>query len=284
MKSYQTIMKKLVSFAEESELIQAMILFGSRAREYHAADKYSDYDIILLVRDVDYFMNTDQWLNQIDQYYISFQEPTAAGGTERRVFFSDAMDMDFLLYDVEKFECVAADHTIQAFLSRGYRVLVDKIDAASAIVRNLSTVETEQNKPNFTETEFTNHVNTFWFHSIWSAKKILRGETWAAKSCVDGYMKDLLRQLLEGHSKAVNSNDFDAWHDGRFFDSWVDDTIKKQLQTAYGTYDTEDILRALNQTMKIFSEVSGKTAAILDYNNPITAEVYAMEQIQRLTL
>ncbi len=283
MNSYDTIMEKLVSFANESELIQAMVLFGSRAREKNAADKYSDYDIIFLVKDVDYFLNTDQWLNQIEKYYISFQEPTAAYGQERRVFFSDAMDMDFLFYDAKKSEELAADHTIQSFFSRGYIMLVDKIDFRGAIDRNKPSEPTEEIKTVFTEKEFINLANTFWFHSIWSVKKILRGEIWAAKSCVDGYMKVLLRQMLEGYSKAVNSNNFDIWHDGRFFDNWVDEKIKKQLKTAYGTYDAEDILRALNNTMLIFSEVSCRAAAFLDYDNPITAETYAVEQIEKLT-
>lgn len=284
MESDKTIIEKLVSFAEQSDLIQAMILFGSRAREKNAADKYSDYDIIFLVTDVDYFLDTDQWLNQIETYYISFQEPTAAGGTERRVFFSDAMDMDFLFYDAKKSERLAADNIIQSFFSRGYQVLVDKIDFTDAIGRHRPSVQAEEIKTSYTEKEFINLANTFWFHSIWAVKKILRGETWAAKSCVDGYMKDLLRQLLEGYSKAVNGNDFDIWHDGRFFDNWVDETIKEQLQTAYGSYDSKDILRALNQTMMMFSDVSSRTAACLDYNNPITAETYAVEQIQKLIL
>jgi aminoglycoside 6-adenylyltransferase len=114
-------------------------------------------------------------------------------------------------------------------------------------------------------------------------KKILRGEIWSAKSCVDCYMKNLLRQLLEGYSKAANGKDFDVWHDGRFFDSWIDENIKKQLRTAYGTYDAADILRALKNTMLIFSEVSSKTAAFLNYDNPVTAEAYAVKQIEKLT-
>lgn len=282
MNSYDTIMEKLVSFANESELIQAMILFGSRARGKNTADKYSDYDIIFLVKDVDYFLNTDQWLNQIAKYYISFQEPTAAYGQERRVFFSDAMDMDLLFYDTKNSEELAADHTIQSFFSRGYMMLVDKIDFKGAIERNKSSEPTEEVKTVFTEKEFINLANNFWFHSIWSVKKILRGEIWAAKSCVDNYMKVLLREMLEGYSKAV-SHDFDIWHNGKFFDNWVDEKIKKQLKTAYGTYDAEDILRALNNTMLIFSEVSSRTAAFLDYDNPITAETYAVEQIEKLT-
>lgn len=283
MNSYDSIMEKMLSYAKESEMVQAMILFGSRARAVNAADQYSDYDIIFLVKDVDYFLNTDQWLNQIDKYYISFQEPTAAGGQERRVFFKDSMDMDFLFYDVQVSERLAADPTIQSFFSRGYRVLVDKIDFKGAIERNKPSESPEETRAIFTEKEFINLANTFWFHSIWSVKKVLRGELWSAKCCIDGYMKDLLRQLLEGYSKAVNTKDFEVWHDGRFFDSWVDDQVKEQLKTAYGTYDTEGILEALKNTMLIFSEVSGRTAALLNYNNPITAETYAVEQLEKLT-
>jgi hypothetical protein len=39
----------------------------------------------------------------------------------------------------------------------------------------------------------------------------------------------------------------------------------------------------LIQAMLIFSEASSSAAAFLDYNNPITAETYAMEQIAKLT-
>jgi hypothetical protein len=44
-----------------------------------------------------------------------------------------------------------------------------------------------------------------------------------------------------------------------------------------------DILRAMTNTMRIFSEVSSKTAAILDYAYPKEAETYAVEQIKKLT-
>lgn len=283
MNSYDIIMERLVSYANESEMIQAMILFGSRAREKNVADKYSDYDIIFLVKDVDYFLNQDQWLNQINRYYISFLEPTAANGQERRVFFSDAMDMDFLFYDVSESESLASDPTIQTFFSRGYKILVDKMDFKGAMERNKPSEPTEEIKSVITEKEFINLANTFWFHSIWSVKKILRGEIWSAKGCVDGYMKDLLRQMLESYSKAMNNKDFDVWHDGRFFDSWVDENIRKQLKTAYGAYDAEDILRALKNTIHIFSDVSSRTSAFLGYDNPVIAETYAMEQIEKLT-
>lgn len=69
-----------------------MVLFGSRTRSKEAADAYSDCDIILFVKDVSRFVNTDEWLHSIAPYYISFSERAAAQDYERRVFFDDAAD------------------------------------------------------------------------------------------------------------------------------------------------------------------------------------------------
>ena len=44
-----------------------MVLFGSRARAEKKADKFSDYDLIFFVSDVDYFIHTDEWLRGIEE-------------------------------------------------------------------------------------------------------------------------------------------------------------------------------------------------------------------------
>jgi predicted O-methyltransferase YrrM len=54
------------------------------------------------------------------------------------------MDMDFLFYDVKRSERLAADNTIQSFFSRGYIMLVDKIDFTGAIERNKPSEKVEE--------------------------------------------------------------------------------------------------------------------------------------------
>ena len=171
-----------------------MVLFGSRARAEKKADKFSDYDLIFFVSDVDYFIHTDEWIRGIEEARISFVEPTAVQDYERRVFFDNAMDIDFLFYNVMDVERITADPIIQSFYKKGYKILVDKIDYARLVA---SSRFTKRETSSFSEQAYLNHVNDFWFHTIWATKKLRRGEIWAAKNCIDGYLKNKIREMLE---------------------------------------------------------------------------------------
>jgi len=61
-------------------------------------------------------------------------------------------------------------------------------------------------------------VNDFWFHTVWAAKKILRGETWVAAMCVNGYLKSNLLRVMEIDARARGE---DPWHAGRFMEKWA---------------------------------------------------------------
>jgi len=37
--------------------------------------------------------------------------------------------------------------------------------------------------------EFLDLINDFWYHTVWTAKKLRRGELWTAQGCSDSYMK-----------------------------------------------------------------------------------------------
>jgi len=178
-----SILLKLISYAENDPRVRAMVLFGSRAREEKTADRFSDYDLIFFVSDIDYFVHTDEWLRGIAEPRISFFENTAVQDYERRVFFDDAMDMDFLFYNVKDVERITADPIIRAWYAKGHRILVDKIHYAKIVEASRPA---PMKKKAVTEQELRNSVNNFWFHTIWAIKKLRRGEIWAAKNCIDG--------------------------------------------------------------------------------------------------
>lgn len=279
MGKYEELFEKIKKFAEEEDKIKSMVLFGSRARSIKKADDYSDYDIIFFVDDIKYFTEKDEWLKEISDYYISFVEHTAVQDYERRIFFDDAMDMDFIFYNAADAERITNDPIIKAWYSRGYRIIVDKIDYSKMITGDLAT----GNEDNMlTEAQFNNLLQTFWFHTIWSVKKVMRGEIWSAKNCIDSYLKTLLRQVIEYHEKADKGWTFDTWHDGRFFDDWVTPKVKLELNDAYGRYDAESLNKALLKTMELFSKEARTTAVLLNYSYPVKVEEYAFKQVNRL--
>jgi len=276
MLSGESIVQRLISYAEGEPRIQAMVLFGSRARAEKKADKFSDYDLIFFVSDVDYFIHTDKWLRGIAEPKISFVEPTAVQDYERRVFFDNAVDMDFLFYNVMDVERITADPIIQSFYEKGYKILVDKIDYARLVASGrIITRDTLR----FTDQAYMNQVNDFWFHTIWSTKKMRRGEIWAAKNCIDGYLKNKLREMLEQEALARNGAEFAIWHDGRFFDEWVDPTIRSGIGDAYGKYDSESLRVALDKTMDLFADLAKRVAPQLQTSYPSHVEEYARRML-----
>lgn len=153
MLSGESIVQRLISYAEGEPRIRAMVLFGSRAEK--KADKFSDYDLIFFVSNVDYFIHTDEWLRGIAEPRISFVEPTAVQDYERRVFFDNAMDIDFLFYNVMDVERITADPIIQSFYEKGYKILVDKIDYARLVA---SSRFTKRETSSFSNQAYMNHV------------------------------------------------------------------------------------------------------------------------------
>lgn len=129
----------------------------------------------MIVDNPNLFLQSNQWLEQIGCFYISFIENTIGGAKERRILFDDALDVDFVILSKGNFENAVKNGGID-ILKRGYRILVDKIDLEHTL-----TTFSIGNLPYslLSEHEFINIVNDFWYHTIWTAKKIMRGELWA---------------------------------------------------------------------------------------------------------
>ncbi len=277
MDECERIINGLIGLEKKDDQIKAGILIGSRARTDRPADEYSDVDIILLVEDIDFFIQTDEWLKDLGKYHISFVENTVAGGKERRVLFDQAMDADFLFLRAGNVGRIEKDASVQDIVSRSYRILFDKIGFGT-VLRNMASAKEIYMPPS--ETGFTNIICNFWFHSVWAAKKALRGELWVAKNCVDGYMKSLLLQMTEIHAHAVHGREYDTWHNGRFLEKWAEPWIIERLPGIFSDYSVQGILSALVCTMDLFRQLTTEAAELLNYQYPNEQAEYAASYLK----
>ena len=134
------------------------------------------------------------------------------------------------------------------------------------------------------ETEFLNIVNDFWYHSVWTAKKLKRGELWTAKFCVDSYMKRMLLAVIEYHAHSVHGKDYDTWHNGRFIEEWAEPRIIEKLAHCFSHYDREDIKNALLSTMDLFRQAAAETAKNFTFRYPHEADEYASRWVKSALL
>jgi len=268
---YKDIVDKIIKYGETSELVKAEVLIGSQSRQIDCADEYSDIDVMLFVSDIDFFINSDEWISSLGKYYVSFVEKTVSGGMERRVIFENAMDADFIFLQADDFSRI---NELSEIVSRSYKMLLDKANFTD-IISHVAQSDKSFSIPS--ESEIQNLISEFLFHVIWASKKVMRGELWAAITCVDGYMKKLLLRMIEYHSHALHGTDYDTWHNGKFIERWAEPWVVKEFQNIYARFSDKDIMKALLNTMNLFQKIAIETMDKWDYEYPVISDKYATE-------
>jgi aminoglycoside 6-adenylyltransferase len=205
---------------------------------------------------------------------LTFNERTGDGKSwERRTLYEGGLDVDVALNPVERLQGMLQQELppdITDVIRRGVRILVDK-DGLLAQLQGRPLPEiTLFRKP--AEAEFVNAVSDFWYHTLWSAKHLRRGELWWAKGGVDGYLKWLVQQMLEWHAHAQKGEKYDTWLRGRFLEEWADPRAVQALPYTYAHYDADDIAHALIATMALYRWLEDETALAWGYAVPKEGE------------
>jgi molybdopterin-guanine dinucleotide biosynthesis protein A len=99
----------------------------------------------------------------------------------------------------------------------------------------------------------------FWSTALWAARKLRRGEVFAAVDGVNGPMKRSLVTLMSWHALAVDAQ-AEVWEAGRFLERWADPGALATLERAYAHYDLRDVTRALWETIDLFRWLEEETA------------------------
>jgi len=275
--NFQKIINNFTHWGKNCDNLHAALVIGSQARTDNKADKYSDLDIIMFVDDPALFLASDQWLKDIGEYHISFIENTMGGLKERRVLFGGALDVDFIIVPTDKMDALGGGMATE-ILQSGYRILVDKI----GLQEKLPLISTEKQPSALpTQQDFTNLTNDFWYHSVWTAKKLKRGEIWAAKFCVDSYMKWQLLSIIEHHARTMHGAEYNTWYGGRFIDKWAEPWILEKLAECFAHYNKDDIKNALLATMDLFRMVATQIADKLEFEYPYEADNFATTWVRR---
>jgi aminoglycoside 6-adenylyltransferase len=279
--AYEQLIDRFVAWAQTQPDIRAAIVLGSRARTDRPADEWSDLDLLIVTTDPGRLLSRIDWLEQLGMPWLTFLEPTAVGGaTERRVLFEGGLDVDFSPFPVElvqQFASQGLPPEAAGVLRRGMRFVLDKDGLALSLVQPPGERPAPQPP---TPDKFLNLVDDFWYHAVWVAKKLRRGELWTARMCCDVYMKRLLLTMIEWHAGAASDWSADTWHNGRFLEQWADPRAVDGLRQAFSHYDTADVQRALLASMSLFRWLATETSGRLGYAYPTSADEHVTTLVQ----
>ncbi len=284
--AYARLEARFVAWAATVPNIRAAVVIGSRARTVNPADEWADLDILFITSEPGRYIAAADWLANMGDYWLTFVETTPDGEQERRVLFEGGLDVDFVPLPVERMaqleESIRAGEVPDP-IRRGARVLLDKDGAVTAALARLSSLARPARQEPPAEERFLNVVNDFWYHTVWAAKKLRRGELWTAKGCVDSYLKwGCLLPMIEWHARAAHGWDYETWLRGRFLERWADPRAIDGLRGAFGRYEADDLWRALFATMDLFRWLATETATRLGYSCPDEAETKTVALVREL--
>jgi aminoglycoside 6-adenylyltransferase len=257
----EALLAAVTAWGRERSDVWAVLLVGSQARAATPADQWSDTDLALVVDDPRPYLASAEWLGAFGRPLLTFVEPTAVGPfAERRVLFETGLEVDFALLPVAAARRMAEDPEGMAVLRRGFRVLVDKLGLEARLSASAGQPPTT-GLPDQAALDQLTH--DFWYHLVWAAKKLRRGELWIATQTCNCYLKGLLVTLLGWHTVAAHPL-ADTWHGGRFLERWADPRALGALRDAYAGYDAAEVARALWATAELFQRLERECAERLD--------------------
>lgn len=281
---YKCLIDEIVLWAEQEPAVRAAVLIGSRARTEHLADQWSDLDVLLFVREPERFAHTSDWVEVMGSVWLTFVERTPDDAAwERRVLYAGGLDVDFALNPADWLEHMAITGLapeMAEIARRGVRVLADKDGLLAKILQHALPEAPLFVQPS--AQDFSNVVNDFWYHSLWSAKHLRRGELWWAKSGVDWRLKDLLERMIEWHAHSIKGAAYDTWLRGRFLEEWADPRVVAQLDGTFARYDKEEVACALWATMNVFRWITRETAQRWHYPYPEAADEEVTELVGQI--
>ncbi len=273
--AYRRIEESVANWCASRPDVHGALVVGSRARRDMPADEFSDLDLTLFADDPDLLIDTVDWLSEIGPVALSFVENTAVGGwRERRAVFEPMLDVDFsivpaALLDIDFAVPGPVTNIIRPVVNRGFRIAFDPSGRLAKLHDVPVNPRVAWELPD--EASFTNLVVDFWYHAMWTAKKMLRGEILVARTCLDNSMKDKLLRVINWLAH-LGKPDMDTWHGVRFFELWSDQDIVQSFHATYGGASREHILEDLSRTMDLFGNVARDTALKLHYPYPDRAE------------
>jgi aminoglycoside 6-adenylyltransferase len=264
-----------------------MLLTSSRTNPTAPVDVLSDYDVIVVVTDLQFYLTPDSWLEDFGPVLVVYRDPVRsmyASETFTRVtHYQDGGKIDFSIWPTEVLRQIALEPRLPDFLDVGYRVLLDKDQLTERLQPPTHTAFIPQ--PPSAET-YRGLIDEFFNDALYVAKYLWRDDLLPAKYSLDFVMKaECLRKMLEWRMELARGWSVKTGANGRGLRQHVDPAIWSALERTYVGADAAANWTALFQTIELFRSVAIGVGDRLGYSYPQDLDQRAwarLESIQRL--
>ena len=282
--SGRDVVDQLIQWADQQLAVRAMLLTRSRAVPNAHVDVLSDYDVILVVRDVEPFYEDRGWLQSFGPVLAVYRDPLEpylgflqAGYVTP---YENGLKIDFRVWPVALLKRIVDEPQLPDELDAGYRILLDKEDLTDAL--KPPTFVAFVPKPP-TLSRYKEIIELFFLDAAYVAKFLWRGDVLAAKHVLDHYIKqDYLRPMLEWQVEIDRNWSVKPGPYMRGLQRWLRPDRWIELKSTYTGAALEDNWDALDRTVVLFRKAASEVGASLGYTYPRDLDRRALAYLEKV--
>jgi aminoglycoside 6-adenylyltransferase len=281
MQSSEDIKKMILDFACHDERVRAVLLNGSRANQNIKPDKYQDFDILFLVRDIKSFTSDHNWTNVFgkkiicqlpDEMIIGNNDNNVAETFSYLMLFEDGNRIDLTLFPDYKF------HTHFHY------------DSLTVVWFDKDQLFTQINSPGEgdylitvpTEKEFLDTCNEFWWVSTYVAKGLLRNQLIYAKEMLECYVRPMLIKIIEWYVGTKTAFTVSTGRAGKCIEKYLPKTTFDIILATYSDAQFENNRNALFAMTELFAELASAVGEKLQFHYNKTEEANVTRYLKKL--
>lgn len=279
MRTEEEMMQLIQTVIRENEHIRGALLNGSRVNPRVKKDFFQDFDLVMLVDDLDYFTGHPNWIACFGERRI-MQQPERFHllppiGDGRLVYLMQLMDgnrIDLTLITVEQ----ARQQTHWDSLSL---VLCDKDQL-------LPKLPPPQDSDYWvkapTRALFDDCCNEFWWVSTYIAKGLWRDEITYVKAMLDGPVRNMLMLMLDWYVGMRHGFQVSTGKCGKFLAEYLEIPLWEQLMKTYSDGKRENIWQAHFAMCKLFRKTGTAVAEQMGFAYPQQEDDLVMEYLRQV--
>jgi aminoglycoside 6-adenylyltransferase len=278
------VIEKLVRWGEAEPLLRAAILTSSRAIPHAHTDRFSDYDVILILTNIDSFFADRSWLDAFGSVLALYRDPLIVErGFQRSAYvtqYDDGLKIDFNLWPVELLRQIVAEPQLPREFDAGYQVLIDK-DHLTVGLKSPSYRAYIPTSP--TESDYHDKIESFFLDTTYVAKFLWRDDLMAAKHILENSLKqDHLRPMFEWRIEIDHNWSLKLGPYGRGLKQWLRQDLWADLEQTYTGAESESNWTALFQTINLMRRVAIEVGEAMGYRYPHELEQRVRTYLHRV--
>jgi aminoglycoside 6-adenylyltransferase len=278
----KAVISHILTWAESRPDIRAVILTSSRANPNATIDEFTDYDVIVVAKDIKPYIE-DSWLGYFGKVLAVYHDPIEVRfGFERFIRvtqYEDGLKIDFTLWPVGLLKKVAKMKELPDYIDDGYKVLLDK-DRLTKGMKPPSGRAFVPKPP--TEAEYHQFVEEFFSNAPYAVKYIRRGDLFPLKGMLNFMRYEKLCRMLEWKVEIDHEWSLKQGQYGKGLQKYLDKEIIEELTKTFEGKGDEAYWEELYNTIGLFRRTAKEVGDRLGYAYPEDIDSRVIKYLERV--